>query len=138
MAHDPISWVYLGLPASLFSLQMLIFFLISVLSVSSSEGGRCKIWETHISPFYFFEASTKSKIIYKDRVMLFSHYMHYVSQPLSITDRQLPLGISIVYLISYIFELTILNLPLQHTNTILHNANIIRASPFAFNFNKYI
>lgn len=70
--------------------------------------------------------------------MLFSHYMHYVSQPLSITDRQLPLGISIVYLISYIFELTILNLPLQHTNTILHNANIIRASPFAFNFNKYI
>lgn len=41
-------------------------------------------------------------------------------------------------LISHIFELIILILSLQHTNTMLHDANIIRASPFDFSFNKHI
>lgn len=36
-----------------------------------------------------------------------------------------------VFVISYIFDLIFLYLSLQHTNTILHNANTIRASPCA-------
>lgn len=129
--------------SSLFSLQMLIILLISML-VLSLEGGREKIHETQISQFYLFEDSKNDKIINKEMVMLFSYYfsdyityvMYLNYSPMTNTNHLL--AFFFVYLISYISDSIILNLSLQHTNTILDNANIIRASPFAFSFDKYM
>lgn len=107
---------------SLFSLQMLIFLLISVLLVLSSESGREKIHETQISQFYLFEDSKNSKIINKEMVMLFSSYYFsdYITcvmilnySPMTNTNHLLAFFFFFsVYLINYISDPIILNLSL--------------------------